>query len=210
MYHCHILLYTVYYAVWRLCFLLQEYTVGDRPAKYCHQPCSTICVVSLIIIYKKRLQSPHSIKWLAVHRLIQESRYGQHWFWSFGMLLLRYRPHFWRLGCHLSVGTGRDPKNLRVRFSLSFPEEDLCPVHEFSWWSLGRNAVGRQMTGRKAAEGGWLILDHAGRLIFQPRLVVTGAIVIGRDDGISGTSHPVTIKMRFLASWRTTTGPANC
>ena len=28
-----------------------------------------------------------------------------------------------------------------VRFSLSFPEEDLCPVHEFSWWSLGRNAV---------------------------------------------------------------------
>ncbi len=35
-----------------------------------------------------------------------------------------------------------------VRFSLSFPEEDLCPVHEFSWWSLGRNAVGRQMMWR--------------------------------------------------------------
>ena len=46
-----------------------------------------------------------------------------------------------------------------VRFSLSFPEEDLCPVHAFSWWSLGRNAVGRQMMGRKAVEGDWLILD---------------------------------------------------
>ena len=32
-----------------------------------------------------------------------------------------------------------------VRFTLSFPEEDLCPVHDFSWSSLGRNAVGRQM-----------------------------------------------------------------
>ena len=85
-----------------------------------------------------------------------------------------------------------------VRFSLSFPEEDLCLVHEFSWWSLGRNAVGRQMMGRKAVEGGWLTLDHADRLKFPSRLVVTGAIVIGRDDGLSSTSHPVTIQMRFL------------
>ena len=30
-----------------------------------------------------------------------------------------------------------------VRFSLSFPKEDLFPVHEFSWLSLGRNAVGQ-------------------------------------------------------------------
>ena len=30
-----------------------------------------------------------------------------------------------------------------VRFYLSFSEEDLYPVHEFSWWSLGRNAVGQ-------------------------------------------------------------------
>ena len=71
-------------------------------------------------------------------------------------------------------------------------------MHEFSWWSLGRNAVGRQMMGRKIVEGGWLTLDHADRLKFQSRLVVTGAIVIGRDDGLSGTSHPVTIQMRFL------------
>ena len=77
MYHCYIM-YTVYYAVWRLCFLSRDSTVGDRPAKYCDQPCSTICVASLTIIFKKRLQSPHSIKWLAVHRLIQENRYGQH------------------------------------------------------------------------------------------------------------------------------------
>ena len=28
--------------------------------------------------------------------------------------------------------------------------------------------------------------------------MVTGAIVIGRDDGLSSTSHPVTIQMRFL------------
>ena len=27
-------------------------------------------------------------------------------------LRLRCRPHFWRLGCHLPAGTGRDPKNL--------------------------------------------------------------------------------------------------
>ena len=98
------------------------------------------------------------------------------------------------------------PRTL-VRFSLSLPEEDLlCPVHEFSWWSLGRNAVDRQMMSRKAVEGGWLILDHAGRLKFRSRLVVTGEIVIGRDDGLSGTSHAVTIQMRFLAYWRTTTG----
>ena len=31
-----------------------------------------------------------------------------------------------------------------VRFYLSFPEEDLCPVHEFSWWSLDRNAASQQ------------------------------------------------------------------
>ena len=49
-----------------------------------------------------------------------------------------------------------------------------------------------------AVEGDWLILDHAGRLKFQSRLVVTGAIVIGWDDDLSGTSHPVTIQMRFL------------
>ena len=49
-----------------------------------------------------------------------------------------------------------------------------------------------------AVKGDWLILDHAGRLKFQSRLVVTGAIVIGRDDGLSSTSHPVTIQMRFL------------
>ena len=54
------------------------------------------------------------------------------------------------------------------------------------------------MICRKAVEGGWLILDHAGRLKFQSRLVVTGGIVIGRDNGLSGTSHPVTIQMRFL------------
>ena len=60
-----------------------------------------------------------------------------------------------------------------------------------------------------AVEGDWLILHHAGRLKFRSRLVVTGAIAIGRDDGLSGTSHPVTIQMQFLASWRTTTGRAD-
>ena len=50
----------------------------------------------------------------------------------------------------------------------------------------------------KAVEGDWLILDHAGRLKFQSSLVVTGAIVNGRDDGLFGTSHPVTIQLRFL------------
>ena len=75
-----------------------------------------------------------------------------------------------------------------MRLSLSFLEEGLCPVHEFSWWSLGRNAVGRQMMSRKAVEGDWLILDHAVRLKFQARLVVSGAIVIGRDDGLSRPS----------------------
>ena len=87
-----------------------------------------------------------------------------------------------------------------VRFSPSFPEEDLCPVHEFSWWSLGRNAVG-QANDVSAVEGDWLILDHAGRLKFQSRLVATGAIVIGRDDGLPDTSLPVTIQMRSKASW---------
>ena len=71
-------------------------------------------------------------------------------------------------------------------------------MHEFSWWSLGRNAVGRQMMCRKAVEGGWLIIDHADRLKFQSHLVATGAIVIGRDDGLSSTSHIATIQMRFL------------
>ena len=75
------------------------------------------------------------------------------------------------------------------------------PFREFSWWSLGRNAVGRKMMGRKAVEGGWLTLDHSGRLKFHSHLVATSAIVIGRDDGLSSTSHPVTIQMRFLASW---------
>ena len=86
----------------------------------------------------------------------------------------------------------------------------MCPAHELSRWYLGKNAVGCQMMCRKAVEGGWLILDHAGRLKFQSCLVVTGAIVIGRDDGLSSTSHPLTIQMRFLASWRTTTGRADC
>ena len=36
------------------------------------------------------------------------------------------------------------------------------------------------------------ILSHLQFFFF------TGAIVIGRDDGLSGTSHPVTIQMRFL------------
>ena len=64
----------------------------------------------------------------------------------------------------------------------------------------GQERCGLQMIGRKAVEGGWLTLDHADRLKFWSRLVVTGAIVIGRDDGLSGTSHPVTIQMRFLAN----------
>ena len=96
-----------------------------------------------------------------------------------------------------------------IRFSLSFPEEDLCPVHEFSWWSLDRNTVDRQMMC-KAEEGDWLILDHADRFKFQSRLVATGAIVIGRDDGLSSTSHIATIQIRSKASWRTTTGRADC
>ena len=37
-----------------------------------------------------------------------------------------------------------------VRFFQSFPEEDLCPMHEFSMW--------------KAVEGDWLIIDNAGQL----------------------------------------------
>ena len=36
-----------------------------------------------------------------------------------------------------------------VRFSLSFLDEDLCLVHEFFWWSLGRNAVGQANDGKK-------------------------------------------------------------
>ena len=96
-----------------------------------------------------------------------------------------------------------------VRFSLSFPDEDLCPVHEFSWWSLGRNAVGQQMMCRKAVEGDWLILDYADWLKFQSRLALTGAIVIGLDDVLSNTSHIATIQMRSKASWRTMTGRAD-
>ena len=61
----------------------------------------------------------------------------------------------------------------------------------------------------KAVEGDWLILDRAGRLKFQSRLVATSAIVIGRDDGLSSTSHIATIQMRSKASWRTTTGRAD-
>ena len=154
MYHCHIM-YTVYYAVWRLCFLSRESTTGERPAKYCDQPCSTICLVSLAILFKKRLQSPHNIKWLVVHVLIQESRYAQHWFSLFVMLVLRYRPHFWRLGCHLPAGTGSDPKNLRQVLSI-FSWGGLVPrewvLLVVSW---------QEMMGRKAVEGDWLILDHA-------------------------------------------------
>ena len=72
-------------------------------------------------------------------------------------------------------------------------------MHEFSWWSLGRNAVDQANdVERKAVEGDWLILGHADRSKFQSRLVVTDAIVIGRVDGLSSTSHPVTIQMRFL------------
>ena len=40
-----------------------------------------------------------------------------------------------------------------VRFSLSVPEEDLCPVHEFSCWFLGRNAVGQANDVNKACGG---------------------------------------------------------
>ena len=40
-----------------------------------------------------------------------------------------------------------------VRFSLSFPEDDLCPVHEFSWWSLGKNAVGQANDVQKGCGG---------------------------------------------------------
>ena len=65
-------------------------------------------------------------------------------FSSFAMLLLRYRPHFWRLVVTSPRELVEIPRTF-VRFSLTFPEEGLCPVHEFSWWSLGRNAVGRQM-----------------------------------------------------------------
>ena len=67
----------------------------------------------------------------------------------------------------------------------------------------------KQIISKKDVEGGCLILDHADRLKFQSRLVVAGAIVIGRDDGLSSTSHPITIQMRFLASWRMTTGRAD-
>ena len=45
-----------------------------------------------------------------------------------------------------------------VKFSLSFLEEDLCLVHEFSWWSLGRNAVGQandvECCGERLADSG--------------------------------------------------------
>ena len=161
MYHFHIM-YTLCYAVWRLCFLSRESTVSDRSAKYCDQPCSTICVVSLIILFKKRLQSPHSIEWLAVNRLIQKSRYGQHWFSSFAMFLLRYSPHFWRLGCHLLAGTGRDPKNLRQVLSI-FSWGGLVPQ---AWVLLvvpGQEQCGpSKWCGRLWREAGWLWTTRAG------------------------------------------------
>ena len=65
------------------------------------------------------------------------------------------------------------------------------------------------MMCKKAVEGDWLILDYADRFKIQPRLVMTGAIVIGRCDGFSRNSLPVTIQMRSKASWRTTTGRAD-
>ena len=70
----------------------------------------------------------------------------------------------------------------------------------------GQERVGRQMMGRKAMEGDWLTLDHADRLKFRSRLAVTGAIVIGQDDGLSSTAHIATMQMRYKASWLTTTG----
>ena len=94
------------------------------------------------------------------------------------MLLLRYRPHFWRLVVTSPRKLVETPRTY-VRFSLSLPEEDLCLVHEFSWRYLDRNAVGWQMICRKAVEGDWQILDHAGRLKFRSGLV-TRAIVIGQ------------------------------
>ena len=60
-----------------------------------------------------------------------------------------------------------------------------------------------------AVEGDWLIMDHADRLKFQSRLVVTGAIVIGRDNDLSSNSQIATIQMRSKASWRTTMGGAD-
>ena len=48
--------------------------------------------------------------------------------------------------------------------------------------------------GIKVVEGDWLTLDHAGRLKFQSPLVVTGAIVIARDDDLSGTSSRSLLK----------------
>ena len=58
----------------------------------------------------------------------------------------------------------------------------------------GQERYGLQRMGGKAVEGDWLIIYHAGRLKFRSSLVVTGAIVIGRDDGLSNIS--ATIQMR--------------
>ena len=54
----------------------------------------------------------------------------------------------------------------------------------------------------KAVEGDWLILEHAGRLRFRSRLVVTVAIVIDRDDGLSSTclGHYSNAVLGFLAN----------
>ena len=60
----------------------------------------------------------------------------------------------------------------------------------------GQERCGLQMIGRKAVEGDRLILDYADWLKFRSRLVVTGAIVIGLDDGLSSTSQVATIQMR--------------
>ena len=76
-------------------------------------------------------------------------------------------------------------------------------MHEFSWWVSGQERCG-PANDVSAVEGNWLILDHAGRL-----MVATGAIVIGRDDGLSSTCHIATIQMRSKASWRMTTGRAD-
>ena len=67
------------------------------------------------------------------------------------------------------------------------------PVHEFFWY-LDRNAGDSQRMRRKAVEGDWLILDHVDWSKLQSRPVMTGAIVIGRDDGLSSTSHSVAIQ----------------
>ena len=74
----------------------------------------------------------------------------------------------------------------------------------------GQKRCGLQMMGRKAVEGDWLILNHTDRLKFQPRLALTGAIVIDRNDDLSGTSQIATIQMRSYGAWRTITGRVDC